>query len=368
MGFWKHDARGDDAALELVGHEHRSRRRARCRCASLRPGHGQPIEQPVPLSTSSPTDLGPAALRSPTWTAQRRVAGARPGSGFQPGARGRRQRVRPARRGGAAASRPSSACRRASAPARRALSATPPVIAICGCSRAGGSLVVGGGQSAFESAVLMHERGAARGRDPRASDRRSCGCADTASRRRIGRLGPIVYAPTDVGPLWYSRLVEKPDLLFRHLPRDVQNRIAARSIRPACSNFVRVRLDGVRISTGCRSRPPRRVDRRPAADALRRQHARGRPPDVRDRLPRRRRPLPLPRRAPARAAPSRRRLPRPRPGLESSVAGLHFVGAPAAWSFGPIMRFVSGSWYGGQRRRARIAGRRPAASRPPSGP
>jgi FAD-dependent urate hydroxylase len=37
-----------------------------------------------------------------------------------------------------------------------------------------------------------------------------------------------------------------------------------------------------------------------------------------------------------------------RPGLESSVPGLHLVGAPAAWSFGPIMRFVSGSWYASQ--------------------
>ena len=35
-------------------------------------------------------------------------------------------------------------------------------------------------------------------------------------------------------------------------------------------------------------------------------------------------------------------------GMESSVAGLHFVGAPAAWSFGPIMRFVSGGWYTGR--------------------
>jgi hypothetical protein len=32
-------------------------------------------------------------------------------------------------------------------------------------------------------------------------------------------------------------------------------------------------------------------------------------------------------------------------GFESSVPRLHFLGAPAAWSFGPIMRFVSGSWY-----------------------
>ena len=35
-------------------------------------------------------------------------------------------------------------------------------------------------------------------------------------------------------------------------------------------------------------------------------------------------------------------------GMESSVPGLHFIGAPAAWSFGPIMRFVSGGWYTGR--------------------
>jgi hypothetical protein len=33
------------------------------------------------------------------------------------------------------------------------------------------------------------------------------------------------------------------------------------------------------------------------------------------------------------------------PGFESSVPGLHFLGAPAARSFGPLMRFVSGTWY-----------------------
>ena len=34
-------------------------------------------------------------------------------------------------------------------------------------------------------------------------------------------------------------------------------------------------------------------------------------------------------------------------GLESSLPGLHFVGAPASESFGPIMRFVVGTWYAG---------------------
>jgi hypothetical protein len=34
------------------------------------------------------------------------------------------------------------------------------------------------------------------------------------------------------------------------------------------------------------------------------------------------------------------------------------LGAPAAQSFGPIMRFVSGSWYGGSRlARAVVSGR-----------
>jgi hypothetical protein len=37
--------------------------------------------------------------------------------------------------------------------------------------------------------------------------------------------------------------------------------------------------------------------------------------------------------------------PRLQPGLECSVPGLHFLGAPAAWSFGPVARFVSGTYY-----------------------
>jgi len=30
-------------------------------------------------------------------------------------------------------------------------------------------------------------------------------------------------------------------------------------------------------------------------------------------------------------------------GLESSIPGLHFLGKPAAWSFGPLLGFVSGA-------------------------
>jgi hypothetical protein len=38
-------------------------------------------------------------------------------------------------------------------------------------------------------------------------------------------------------------------------------------------------------------------------------------------------------------------FPRLNTRFESSVEGLHFVGAPAAWSFGPLFRFVAGARY-----------------------
>jgi hypothetical protein len=43
-------------------------------------------------------------------------------------------------------------------------------------------------------------------------------------------------------------------------------------------------------------------------------------------------------------------------GLETSVPGLHVIGAPAAWSFGPLMQFVSGTRYASQALFRSIAG------------
>jgi hypothetical protein len=52
------------------------------------------------------------------------------------------------------------------------------------------------------------------------------------------------------------------------------------------------------------------------------------------------------------------------PGFESSVPGLHFVGAFAAASFGPVMRFVSGTPFTGRALSAHLAhDRRPAPLR-----
>jgi FAD-dependent urate hydroxylase len=37
--------------------------------------------------------------------------------------------------------------------------------------------------------------------------------------------------------------------------------------------------------------------------------------------------------------------PRLTDGFETSVPGLHILGAPAVWSFGPLMQFVVGTHY-----------------------
>lgn len=206
--------------------------------------------------------------------------------------------------------------------------------------------VVGGGQSAFESAVLMNERGAEVELIARAPD--IVWLRSWSPIHFMGRLGKLVYAPTDVGPLWYSRLVATP-ALFTRLPRETQDRIAHRSIRPACSYFVKVRVDGVRMTTATDvtgAVPAGGGLELTLSDGSTRtvdhlMFGTGYKVDVR-RYPFLSETL-LPDLKVVDGYPVLRR------GFESSVPGLHFLGAPAARSFGPIMRFVSGSWYGGSR-------------------
>jgi FAD-dependent urate hydroxylase len=205
--------------------------------------------------------------------------------------------------------------------------------------------VVGGGQSAFEGAALMKEDGAKVEVLVRGSE--VVWLRRTSPKNTLGPVGPIVYAPTDVGPLWYSRLVSVPDL-FRRLPRRAQTRIAARSIRPACSHFVRVRLDGIDITLGTTVREAYETDsglRLELTDGSVREvdhllFGTGYRVDV----------ARYPFLDPAIVRDLRRvhGYPLLKRGLETSVAGLHMVGAPASWSFGPTMRFVSGSWYAGR--------------------
>jgi FAD-dependent urate hydroxylase len=205
--------------------------------------------------------------------------------------------------------------------------------------------VVGGGQSAFECATLMHERGAAEVHVLVRSDD-VVWLRSYSPKTLLGPVGPIVYAPTDVGPLWYSRLVATPSL-FRLLPRETQAKIAYRSIRPACSYFVKVRLDEIKVSLGV-TVSSAHVD----GKALRISLSDGSSREVDHVMFGTGYRVNVARYGflSENVLAALRRIegyPVLRRGLESSVPGLHFVGAPAALSFGPIMRFVSGSWYSG---------------------
>jgi hypothetical protein len=217
--------------------------------------------------------------------------------------------------------------------------------------------VVGGGQSALGSAALMAQAGAdveifIRGHSV-------IWLRPASPKTLLGPLGSLIYAPTDVGPAWYSRLVATPDL-FRRLPRSAQGRIAYRSIRPACSHQIRLRLDTVPLHYGqavVEATPAGGRVRLTLADGSRREfdHAMfgtGYRLDV-TRYPFLAPPL-------AEALRCVNGYPVLRRGLESvTVPGLHFMGAPAAYSFGPIQRFVSGSWYAAREVAGAGSGRRP---------
>jgi NAD(P)H-nitrite reductase large subunit len=150
-----------------------------------------------------------------------------------------------------------------------------------------------------------------------------------------------------VGPMGLSRLVAVPDLL-RRLPRPVRDPVAYRCIRPAGAAWLRPRLEDVPIHLGTTVQ-----ELTPVGDQVRARLSTG---DVltvdhvlfgtgfRVDIAR------YPFLAPSLLSRVRRAggYPLLGRGMESSVPGLHFVGAPAAWSFGPIMRFVAGGWYAGQ--------------------
>jgi len=107
-------------------------------------------------------------------------------------------------------------------------------------------IVVGGGQSAVESAALLRENGADVEVVMRAPAIRWLARSALLHRLPQG-LRRLLYHPTDVGPGLLSQLVARPNL-FRRLSRGVQNNIAYRSIRPAASAWLGPRTSGVRFT------------------------------------------------------------------------------------------------------------------------
>ena len=220
--------------------------------------------------------------------------------------------------------------------------------------------VIGSGQSALECAALLHEHDAdvevlAR------TDAVNWLPDDTAAvvppTLRDWRPS-IPPPPTDVGGRFTGWAAATPDM-FRRLPARIQPDVAFRCIRPAGSGWLRRRLAEVPITCAA-----------VVTDA--REHAGEVTLRLRDGSQRtvdhvllgtgyhvdvRRYPF-LEDELAGSIAVADGGYPVLGPGLESSVPGLHFMGAAAAHSFGPIMRFVVGTWYSAPAVARRVAGRR----------
>jgi hypothetical protein len=203
-------------------------------------------------------------------------------------------------------------------------------------------IVIGAGQSALETAALLHEVGAeveVLARRPKVNwlDQKLGWLKSEANPIR-----PLFYPPTDVGPPGLNLIVARPEL-FKRLPRPLQEKIAYRSIGPAGSDWLVPRARNVRIATGVAVSSVRAIGEclsLELSDGSKRapDHvmlATGYQVDVSryDFL----------------STGLLKQLglsdgyPELNAGFESSLPGVHFVGASAARSFGPLCRFVSGT-------------------------
>ena len=215
-------------------------------------------------------------------------------------------------------------------------------------------VVIGGGQSAVESAALLHEAGARVELIARAPNIRWLR-EDSEGRRTVyERLIP----PTDVGGPRIGWMAAIPDL-FRRLPAESQPRLAYKAIGPAAASWLAPRvadipittqlcvtsvsMSGDRVQLQLEDGSERTVDHVLLGTGYRVDVARY--PFLSSSL--------------VDSVERRDGYPVLRPGLESvSSPGLHFIGAPAALSFGPIMRFVVGTWYAAPALARRVLGKR----------
>jgi cation diffusion facilitator CzcD-associated flavoprotein CzcO len=216
-------------------------------------------------------------------------------------------------------------------------------------------VVVGGGQSALESAVLLHEGGAEVELLVRQSE-----VYWTWKRPWLHTFRPVgmlLYAWPDVGPAFISHAVARPNL-YRLLPRRVQDSWRLRSVKPNGVGWLKPRFRNFSVSTGrtvvSASVRENKVGLKLSDGSYRLvDHvlmATGYRVDVRkyeflsDSL--------------LSAVRLIDGYPVLGTGFESSIPGLHFLGAPAVWSYGPLMRFVAGADFAARAVTQSVMGRR----------
>lgn len=213
--------------------------------------------------------------------------------------------------------------------------------------------VVGGGQSALESAALLHEAGARVELIVRA---RTVSWLRDVTVAWRPTLSERMQPPTDVGGRLTGWIAAVPDA-YRLLTPEIQAWVAGRCGPPAGAGWLVPRLAEVPITCGATvvaATADEGGARLVLSDGTERRAdhvllGTGFEVDVRS--------YPFLGRNLLGRLAIRDGYPVLGPGLESSVPKLHFTGAAATRSFGPLMRFVVGSWYAAPAVSRRILGR-----------
>ncbi len=211
--------------------------------------------------------------------------------------------------------------------------------------------VIGAGQSALESAALLHEAGCGVEIISRIPKLRWIGMHGWL--HAMGPISRMMYASHDVGPAGISRLVAAPKLM-PWIPLRLRDKIRKRAVRSAGSRWLPARLAAVTVSTGrsvvsaehANDEVLLKLD-----DGTQRcvDHVllgTGYDVDI-SRYPF----LPPELLADIRLLDG---YPDLRAGFSSSVPGLHFIGATAARNFGPLLYFVAGTEFASKELTAHI--------------
>ncbi|MBO0790101.1 MAG: NAD(P)/FAD-dependent oxidoreductase [Ktedonobacteraceae bacterium] len=101
-------------------------------------------------------------------------------------------------------------------------------------------VVIGSGQSALESAALLHEAQA----EVELIARGPVRWIQRTLYKGMGPLKRVFYPPSDVGPPGVNWLVAN-QMLFRRFPTETRQALDARAVRPSGARWLRPRVDGI---------------------------------------------------------------------------------------------------------------------------